>query len=983
MFRQPPKPIKEALSKPPLAKRFTNIANDLYDQIKKNPAEYDKNIFIKYQVKKYLLKNQEGEPVEAWIFDADSKPFPILENQLFKSAEALIEAAKITFAEEKHPGIAELETLWKGVEAIINDFYKSDQYINEALFAKQVKKGKECIYGLINDILYHWGRTHSNTRNLTEKDYKKFYRDLWKNFEKITPTYKISNIFSVNEARDVNSVQYLERGAHQFDSKDPNKKHYRSPHERDAQGLANYSVYGTGYLTKSKKITITDTGHRHASLPPIDLYKREKKEKLGDGYLQSECIEIAKQNMEDAFKEMQLHAGEMKLEKDKADLNEEKPAKKTKFNLVNVGLLTVAPLDHQDRQYEETILAAELSRSEHPEWNRVSFNFGVDPLAIGHLPLYPDHQKFENQRELFRFEKIFLDQLEFTLSNTPDDNDYKKIFAIHSALAICLDHSKIIEQEVQEEFKKYKKCYIDFLNNPTDDNRKVLRLAKEQFQNFKKTQYDALNSIIEEYKEAYALLQPDIHKHFTALTALREARIKEKSWTEVDELLLFVFKDYDQIHTDFFDNNWQQLEHNFELQTRIITLTTNLQKLAAIYPNADEPTYTEASSNCKSSMDRNITLSAKTDQLRAQRVQDEFDKKRHFSGSAYAQIPANASYGGASKFGRSWKIVKESGHPDPDYAKLQIMATGFAADKLQKSYLKNGALIPKNSKLGLEIQKLKAPTILLDAYNEYLCLHLPKENDIKNKIDKVLANPKEYNPYEFAAEIIQAVNNSDLPKQAFQHFIETIIPSVEEPAHFEPVHNREKSDALLEEKIRPASMSDASSSPSPRSSSMSSLSPEEHKNSHIDETLVQQFRGKEGYKYWLKAINTVKTGTFDRFRLFIGQYNSKSTQAIAQAYQQYCEKPAPDLHGEIEQINLVISAVTAWIDEKHGGSQFEKAKKSSESEQPELRKNSRLPYMEALLEAMMQKKQEKLKAIIEEFTQSPTPQKNILLSPHS
>ena len=250
-----------------------SIVSQLHEKIQEN-KQYDQKIFKKYHIKKYkLMDDQHKEPVEAWIYDHQSKYIPILEDQAMKRAQSLCEAARVLFEKQKY-NVDLIEKTFSLFENAINHvLYPSN--IDEATFEAQFTKIDSLIHQLINDLAYHWGHAHAHPYELTKKDYAEFYKNLWDTVEIVTSLYKRSNILVINNDPNVQSVHYYRRGSQPF-TPDEKERMYRSSHHREDPGLSNLISYGMGYLKKGIPV-ITQSGFRHASLPPIGLYKKEER----------------------------------------------------------------------------------------------------------------------------------------------------------------------------------------------------------------------------------------------------------------------------------------------------------------------------------------------------------------------------------------------------------------------------------------------------------------------------------------------------------------------------------------------------------------------------------------------------------------------------------------------------------------------------------------------------------------------------------
>ncbi len=319
----------------------------------------------KYAADKFLLQTPESDPVELWVFNHKTfQDVPIIEDQAQKCAEAIVSGAKEVF---KMTGMGDqiptLDLLEKAFTQKIQAFFTLP--VTEEHFKDQIKKTNRYIRELLNDIGYIYGENCGDVIDDAAKFYKDFYKSLWHAAEEVDLSFKKNNILVINRA--ANTVQYYARGTQSLIPGDTEKQ-YISAHKRDEVGVPNFIAYSTGHLDANGNPVITEVGFRHASLPPIELYKKE--EELPEGDLHAECVEITTQNIDLLAEEMRRHLG----------------SRDEKLHWLNVSLLTATggsvDDENQKRQYRETILGAERIRSrKNGIVNPITFDFGVNIFA--------------------------------------------------------------------------------------------------------------------------------------------------------------------------------------------------------------------------------------------------------------------------------------------------------------------------------------------------------------------------------------------------------------------------------------------------------------------------------------------------------------------------------------------------------------------------------------------------------------------------
>ncbi len=698
--------------------------------------KHDDAIFKKYRVKKYKLKKKD-EPVEVWIFNSESKPFPILEDQLMKRAESIYESAREIFNKTGTSSFFQtagtdtsvrggLSGLMGKFKEILNKEFYSKEIKDEKDFHAQYKRGKKLISNFINDIayLYGGGGKYSFTKEEECAEfYAKFYKDLWETVEKTHPDYKRSHILVINENPQVRCVQYYERGEHP------------SAHNRAGIDVSNFIAFGTGYLDKEGWLHITDTGFRHASLPPIDLYKKEQEEidlfekqakvivrrsTVGEKNVRTSVSSDEKRVQEvidNIHRDYQLQTvGITKKDMDillHTEMKKYALDEKQTLNWVNVGLLTVTDdKEKQERQYRETILAAERIRGEEyikiskdpslrPAVNPIMFNFGVNWQARDKsllAKIYPDEQKFENQRAFFQLQKIFYEQMQTTakkmMADHPDSKNGNLIKIIVNIINELSKNQIDFEQKIEGVLKDYISKYAEAFNvfdgrgksQRTEAEKNEVVKAEKELQAFKTYYYQEADTLLGKYRKEY---------HSSQLIENIE-KLKEiaKDQREPAQQFLNALKDFQNINTFYLDDSWAKPEHNFKLQASIFNLAGQLSKLERY---TESLSCTTRSLNCKSDNDRSNVASTFVDSVRALRQQPSisnvpFDREKHYSGSVFPLHPTYDTDGGGAKFGGRF----DSGHPSRKFAAMQIATSGLATHKMKKKKRK----IPTKFELG-------------------------------------------------------------------------------------------------------------------------------------------------------------------------------------------------------------------------------------------------------------------------------------------
>lgn len=743
--------MSEAVSTSAMQAQMDETVLQLYQQL--TDAEFDNDIFTKYHVKKYTLVNQKNELVDVWIYDQYSRHFPILEDQLTKRAESILAAAKSIFSdpqsgEQLFEKIPYLDALWREFLNILQtEFYSKS--IDESKFKTQKEEGNKLIKRFINDITYLWKLSQTD---FNEEKFREFHRQLWKAVETTNTSYKRNHILTINTDPLVQSVQYYERGDHP------------SAHHRSTAEVSNFIAYGTGYLDPQGKTHITDTGFRHASLSPIDLYKEEKREieaikssMRGQAVLlNSDTIEDDTALLEGAisrsidlmhryyhFKTTGMTKETMSklIEKEmQPRLPEEKQKQITTFHWVNVSLLTVTnDSEAQRRQYEETILAADLVRGEEapdvmkrvaeagknaktadtpltaddmanltrPRIDPIIFDLGVNYEALSAQRLgfefqtYPPEQDFENNRAFFQLLELFTMQMKTALSQFPTvPPEFKK--ALQELTEISAKFKKEIEKLLSHCSILYAARFQAYQKDQSLKNQAALESAEKKLITQKKELHARAKEIIESYQEIF---QSSINIAIGTMKSAIKSLIRQSEpglRTVLNALNDFQFVNYLYLQLPQ-TGAWFNHDNNFKLQSRIVDLAQQLGKLEHYYPNVEAPSKTTHSWNCKSGNDRSNVMAFHVDQIRQQSQKqtqkDAVQKARvsHYVGSAFALHPTYDTNGGGPKFGGNIKagIRFDVGHVDDAFADMQHSLSKLATHKMAGKLRK----IPENFQL--------------------------------------------------------------------------------------------------------------------------------------------------------------------------------------------------------------------------------------------------------------------------------------------
>lgn len=675
-----------------LQSRYHRIAEHLHEGIKSlvRPVSSHPEIAQKYNINKYLCLNLEQDPVEVWIYNANSKPFPILEDQAVKCAESIFEAAKIIFSQEKRDDqISMLKKVMHQFDLRVVELYK--QPISKKNFSEQRDEINNIIHAVLNDIAYVWGYSHSeeDQAKLTSDSYKGFYNSLWEAIEIVKPQYKNNHILVINRHPEVMSVQYYERGSGKGIARDT-----QSAHKRDKVGVPNFISYGSGIIRSDNTLQIENVGFRHASLPPIDLYNNPN--------THEECVSITTQNLELLKNEM-------------ANKLDHKPNEIC--YLINVSLLTATnDKEKQARQAAEITLAAERVRNEY--FQPIMFNFGVNVLALGmidvagasYMPkpirVYPATQNFENQRAFFQLQLLFQEKI--TSINTfleeafssPEETSiipYIKAFMrdFDEFSSFTSSFEEKIELMLEPDISAYKLACQQF-DSASEQQKEIARIEmqnKEVALNNKKESFFSLgDEIYKKYKilfnESY-LIQENLIKHFKLNNI-------HKMILPITSRIIYLLEDFLAIQKLYLNDEWYVPSNNFKLQANLIDLGVLLNELDFYIKN--KSSFVATSWNCKSNNDRSAAMALILEIMQLSRTNPTLNVAAFSSGNA-SSLSAVSDSGGGSKFGGHFY---DSGHPSPDFARLLEKTSRWSIHKLIDQYevlASKQGLIPASPKL--------------------------------------------------------------------------------------------------------------------------------------------------------------------------------------------------------------------------------------------------------------------------------------------
>jgi len=687
------------------------------------PEKKTDPLYNKYGVKKIEIAEEEEEekksaspPADVWIFSRLYTQIPMLEPQALIRGESLLAAMKKIFEKEgydkeKNYGLeksfltfkAEIEKLY---QYTFDHKTRSDI---EKEFERQFKIVKYLVQDLINDFAYQWGYHHKKYPHLEKSDFQEFYENLFKTVETVTPRYKKSDIVAIDEKSG--SVQLYERGTH--DEK-KGVMQYISAHKRDAAGIANFIFYSTGHIIQEGKAELTDAGFRHASFAPLDLYKHSEKQYFSSSHTKKsqkalpsvtldpihfKTLAITKQNMDNFCDEARNHFPVVE------------DSKAPPLTWINVSLLTISKHEYlthekQERQFDETILAADLIRTKNKgAVNPLTFTFGVNWFATSSfetLILYPDKQKFENQRAYFGMQTDFLNRLKkINLQfNTEDEKKQNFNILISSLIADFEQYSNAFKTDIEDQLKtvqdNYLKAFTKYQNyrakkvkedkaEPnTTDTKFRLKLRDLQYAE------NALNAKKAElYPEATRIFNQQAEKYRERKTELETALLninntaKTEPLSKKEKTLSYALEDFLEIQKLYIGNTWYKKENTFKLQTHLLDLANQQNKLDVDFNFEGQ---TASSYNCKSANDRAGTQAGLLDGLRAERKatadNKDFDAKEHFTSNACNLSQIYDTDGGGGKF-------EGGGHPNPDFAALQAETESLASHKIGQKIIEN------------------------------------------------------------------------------------------------------------------------------------------------------------------------------------------------------------------------------------------------------------------------------------------------------
>jgi len=521
----------------------------------------------------------------------------------------------------------------------------------------------------------------------------------------------------MNTDPEVNSVQFYERGTQPLKEAQTDKDYF-SAHKRDAEGIPNFIFYSTGYLDGGKNIVLTDSGFRHASFPPIALYKQSTIKEIimrsAPITLPSPSIKSDTFSMQDdmvvEIKEtidvmryvtvnMTTHNMKHFCQEAYTRLNlDEKTQKTQPLTWINVSLLTVTnDKEKQERQFDETMLAADRIRSEkgvHP----ITFTLGVNWAATGTFPTYPSKQRFENERAYFQMQLGFLERLEKINAKIKEDKDpcAKPINALIEKLLTLKELAVVFKQEIDDDIAKtaeiYNNAFLDYQTKPNDVTLLVLYKAEATLQKTKQNFYTKANDYFTQQTAAFASIATELEPLLKEIDSKQTITTAASALTEGRNSLNFAIQDFIEIQKLLTHDQWQTKANNFKLQTHLLDLANNQSKLDSFYQTN---TQTASSFNCKSNNDRSGTEAAHLDQLRAKRqTTTGIDPFKQYATNACCLSQPYDTDGGGGKFGAHFY---DSGHPYKEYATMQEMTSSLASHKFLSKALKTG--VPTKMKL--------------------------------------------------------------------------------------------------------------------------------------------------------------------------------------------------------------------------------------------------------------------------------------------
>ncbi len=897
--------------------RATRLVNELHQQItaKDSKAIPDPQIEQKYQTARYQLVNEEKEPVETWEFRKKNfNDIPIIEDQALKCAEAMILSAYHIFDKEGMSAHKpELDQLMQTFKKKISELYQ--KAVNENDFYLNADSITHYLKYLMNDIALTYSRFYPNIDKLDDKEYAKlfnnFYKSLFHSVWDIDIPHFKNNILVLN--KEAKTIQYYERGTQPtfIDEKSEEKgKVYIASHKRDAVGVPNFIAWSTGHLDENGKPVLTQSGFRHASLPPISLYKRKYHKTPID------CVDITTSNMQILGREMRAKVGE----------------KPEKLNWINVSLLTVmADTDYQERQFRETILSADRIRSrDDATILPITFDFGVNIFATSKSPItaLPNIQIIENHRALFQLHKLLVN----TVNKT--DRQVASVFVGFDKIATQFEEK--IEQPILAAAKTYDQifqAYSALQNNynaaseiaksqPTTDNinrANELKHQLEQSLNQLKDAEIALNNKKSEVFDTANALMADYYKQFTATNKVFIEKALELLKSDPEsQSLCNVLEDL-KIIIDLYqnkDNKWNDVKNNFKIQAYIVDIASNLEQLGA---------YVTSSWNCKSNNDRSALMAWFVNAIAERRRNPNINNvlQSHYQGSAWVKATEADTLAGGPKFGAQLlaKFIRvHYGHPLPELARMHETTAHWAMHIFEKKahtfsipyefkLMSAQDLMQERRKSVTDLQSyygelLSELTTILDAQESSTSNNIIKSffaNDIKNYILTPTNQDGSFKKY-IIAEIID-----EYLKKIYQHpHIDIASRRVAMTTIQQLLDHMQGSTLLFSSQL---AMPDTSHGAEEKSSSSLEIFPLDQ----WEKTLKKNREIKVSIPFLKNSIG-----------LGLEKSNSKFTKIVTNAYKEYLnslQSTSSGLESLRDQYSLLINLNTAienWLLKKRG-----------------------------------------------------------------
>lgn len=943
MLRQTPSQeyFEQAISKSktlPMQQEYQEIVTDLYGKIV--TSDFNADIFRKYNIKKYdVLLNKDDEPVEVFIYHANSKPYPIIEDQAIKCVTSLMLATKKILQGEGRNEDDELAELEKKINKDLLALLQKPINSQED-FSAQFEEANTLIKGTLNNLAFIWSKNHPQHLFLRQDDYIKFFIQLKHFSDVITPEYGKSNILTINDDPEVNTVQYYARGTRGENG----ERTFQTSHVRNKVGIPNFVASVSGYLDHSGQPIISSPGDfSHASFPAYDFYTQEKQEKRPLGYYSPESISIATKNMLALETEIRLR------------LTPEEEKEETPLTWINVGLLTVInDKEQQDRIYEETILAADRLRSRNANFIPIILDCGVNYAAslqrtgfnaIGSrfAYTYPPNQYFENQRSFFQLHQHILASLEPAITHLPKEENtptgevhaaLTNIFTCYQELSASLSNPdpdlnfKSYEKNLMEEAKRYDRAMKKFEKANTPANREEVETRLKVLKKSKENHYEKMNNIFTAYTKQYNEFKAIIDNNILAFHSAPP--FSEEPYRS----LITVIKDFNQALDLYCNGKWLYEENNFKLQAALSNLGDHLEVINHCFPSTTGSTHTASSYNCKSRNDRSAVLAMVKDQMRAEQdntllEKPPLDKAKHCLSCATTFVPEMDTHGGGYKFGG--KENDPAGHPNREFAKRQGKTAKWSTKKLFKETLeaiKNSYYQPQADILLPQTAEKNIQASILQRYRktyDKISTEYKIDNETSQKLENAIFKDAPTNSLDFTTHAIQQfykntksfINDQYYTtlNKFFSEYLQEIYSSISNDHN--PSHQK-------------------SSTSYPKL--FSTANEFEHQVDNLKDRVSSSFTN------WQEVIQ----------RSF--HMDSRETQAVNAAYQKWEEvKQSDDLLDQIKVLQQFKAAIQQWIDIKHGGKQF--------NPDGTLRHDSRLPAMSALQEfvtSTLEKKQLKL-----------------------